>query len=113
MTANFNVFQSDKNSQYYFNLKAANGEVILQSEGYLQKSSALNGVDSVKVNAVYDSRYAKRYSSDNRPYFVLKASNGQVIGVSQMYNSMDACNKGIGSVKRNAPVAIVNTEELV
>lgn len=113
MTASFNVFQSDKNYQHYFNLKAANGEIILQSEGYLQRNSALNGVESVQANAEYDSRYAKQYSSDNRPYFVLKASNGQVIGVSQMYSSMDACNKGIESVKRNAPVAIVNTEELV
>lgn len=107
MTAKFHVFQSAKNNQFYFNLKAANGEIILQSEGYLQRGSAHTGVQSVKVNAPYDARYVKRYSSDNRPYFVLKAVNGQVIGRSQMYSSIDACNKGIQAVKSAAPNASV------
>ena len=37
--------------------------------------------------------------------FNLKATNGQVIAVSQVYDSEDACLNGIESVKNNAPVA--------
>ena len=37
--------------------------------------------------------------------FRLKASNGQVIGTSQVYSSKNACVKGIGSVKVNAQTA--------
>ena len=37
--------------------------------------------------------------------FNLKATNGQVIAVSQTYDSEDACLNGIESVKKNAPVA--------
>ena len=37
--------------------------------------------------------------------FNLKASNGQVIGVSQNYDSESGRDNGIGSVARNAPDA--------
>jgi len=47
----FNLFKSDKNNEYYFNLKAGNHEIILQSEGYKAKASAENGITSVKANS--------------------------------------------------------------
>ena len=37
-----------KNGQYYFRLKARNGQVILVSEGYSSKSGCENGINSVK-----------------------------------------------------------------
>ena len=37
--------------------------------------------------------------------FNLVAGNGQVIGTSQTYSSLDACKNGIESVKTNAPIA--------
>ncbi len=42
--------------------------------------------------------------------FDLKASNGQVIATSEVYASLDACNKGIESVKNNAPIAAVEDQ---
>ena len=44
-------------------------------------------------------------TSDAGCRFNLVAGNGQVIGTSQVYSSMDACKNGIESVKTNAPVA--------
>jgi len=41
----------DKAGEYRFRLKATNGEIILASEGYKAKASALNGVESVRKNA--------------------------------------------------------------
>ena len=41
----------DKAGEYRFRLKARNGEVIAVSEGYKSKSSALNGIESIKKNA--------------------------------------------------------------
>ncbi len=41
----------DKKKQYRFRLKATNGEIILSSEGYTQKSSCMNGIESVRKNA--------------------------------------------------------------
>ncbi|MDD3251087.1 MAG: YegP family protein [Lachnospiraceae bacterium] len=37
--------------------------------------------------------------------FHLKAVNGEIIGTSQVYASLEACKKGIVSVKENAPIA--------
>lgn len=37
--------------QYYFVLKASNGQTIAQSEMYTTKEGALNGINSVKANA--------------------------------------------------------------
>lgn len=42
--------------------------------------------------------------------FDLKAGNGEVIATSEVYNSLDACKKGIASVKKNAPVAAVENQ---
>ncbi len=41
----------DKAGEFRFRLKAKNGEIIATSEGYKAKSSALNGIESVKKNA--------------------------------------------------------------
>ncbi len=45
--AKFVVFKGS-NGQYYWHLKAPNGEIICQSEGYTSKQGALNGVDACK-----------------------------------------------------------------
>ncbi len=37
--------------------------------------------------------------------FRLKAGNGEIIAVSEAYNSKDGCANGIESVKKNAPIA--------
>lgn len=37
--------------------------------------------------------------------FDLKASNGEVIGTSEVYASEASCNKGIASVQKNAAIA--------
>ena len=46
-----------KNSKFVFNLLARNGQVILTSEMYDSKASAVNGIESVKKNAPDDGRY--------------------------------------------------------
>ena len=94
-----------KNGEFQFNLKASNGEVILTSEGYTTKAACLNGAESVKKNAVDEKRFEKRVAKNGKPYFTLKATNGQVIGQSQMYASERNRDNGIASVMKNAPAA--------
>ena len=47
----FEVYQ-DKAGEYRFRLKATNGQIIATGEGYVAKASCLNGVESVRKNAV-------------------------------------------------------------
>jgi len=46
--AKFEVYQSGKNKEFRFRLKADNGQTILSSEGYASKASCLNGIESVR-----------------------------------------------------------------
>ncbi|MBO2527527.1 MAG: hypothetical protein CW335_05020 [Clostridiales bacterium] len=42
--------------------------------------------------------------------FNLKAGNGEIIATSEVYSSEAACNKGIESVKKNAPIAAIENQ---
>ncbi len=105
------VISQRKNGEYQFNLKAGNGQVILTSEGYTTLAACKNGIESVKKNSQEDARFERKEAKDGSPFFNLKATNGQVIGKSEMYSSTAACENGIESVKKNAPEAEV-VEEL-
>lgn len=106
MTGKF-VTSTGKDGKQYFVLKARNGETILQSQGYASMDSCLNGIDSVRRNSQSPERFSKATASDGRFYFTLLATNGQVIGKSQMYKTEAGRDNGIGSVGRNALDAIV------
>ena len=95
----------DKAGEYRFRLKAGNGEIILASEGYKQKASALNGIESVRKNSASEERFEKKDTSSGKPMFNLKATNGQVIGTSESYSSAAARDNGVASVQKNAPDA--------
>ncbi len=93
--------------KYYFRLKAGNGEVILASQGYASKASALSGIESVKNNAVVDAQFDRKESKDGKHYFNLVAKNQEIIGSSEMYESKASMENGIASVGKNAPDADV------
>ncbi len=101
------VINKRTNGEFQFNLKANNGQIILASEGYSTKVNCENGIASTKQNAQIDARFERKISSNNKHYFNLKASNGQIIGSSEMYESEAARENGIASVKNNAPDAII------
>ncbi len=96
------VISKRKNGEFQFNLLAGNGEIILTSEGYASKPSCLNGVKSVMKNAGEVRRFESKAAKNGKFHFNLKATNGQVIGSSEMYESQSTCETGIASVKKNA-----------
>lgn len=106
MAGKFEV-KTAKNGQTHFNLIAGNGQIILQSEMYESKSSAINGIESIKKNAGSADRFERLVSKSGKPYFVIKAGNHQVIGQSQQYESEAGRDNGIESVMKNAPGADV------
>ncbi|OMQ10438.1 YegP family protein [[Flexibacter] sp. ATCC 35103] len=104
------VITKRTNGEFQFNLKAGNGQTILASEGYTTKAACTNGIESVKTNSQDDARYDRKESSNGKPYFNLKATNGQIIGSSEMYESTSARESGIESVKKNAPDATTDDQ---
>ena len=104
------VISTRTNGEFQFNLKADNGQVILTSQGYTTRAACENGIESVRTNAPEDERYERKRSTNDKHYFNLKASNGQVIGTSEMYESVAARENGIESVKKNAPDATIDDQ---
>ena len=47
MAGKFEIFK-DKKQEFRFRLKASNGKIIASSEGYTERTSCLNGIESVK-----------------------------------------------------------------
>jgi uncharacterized protein YegP (UPF0339 family) len=106
MSAKFEIFLGS-NRQYYFRLKAPNGEPILASEGYTVKANCQNGIQSVKTHSPYDANYKRLTSTNSQYYFTLHASNGQVIGTGETYTTAPSREGGIAAVKAYAPTAPV------
>ncbi|MDH3494553.1 MAG: YegP family protein [Acidobacteriota bacterium] len=106
MAGKFELLMS-KNGKYRFNLKAGNNQVIVSSQLYDKRMSATNGIKSVKNHCSDDKCFDRKVAKNGKPYFVLKAKNGQVIGKSQQYASNATMAKGIRAVRNAAPDAEV------
>ena len=100
-----------------FDLKAGNGEVIATSEVYTSEKACRNGIASVQKNApvaAVENQTVEGYAVEKHPKFEvytdkagefrfrLKATNGQIIAVSEGYKAMASCMNGIESVKKHA-----------
>ena len=113
------------NTGFKFDLKAGNGEVIATSEIYNSEAACKNGIASVAKNApiaAVENQTVEGYETEKHPKFEvytdkageyrfrLKATNGQIIAVSEGYKAMAGCLNGIDSVKKNAVDAAVVEE---
>jgi len=100
-----------------FDLKATNGQVIATSEVYSSDDACKNGIASVQKNApvaAVENQTVEGYATEKHPKFEiykdnagefrfrLKATNGQVIAVSEGYTTLASCENGVESVKKNA-----------
>jgi len=93
--AHFELFKG-QDDQFYFHLRAANGEIMLQSEGYVARSGALNGVESVRTNGRLPERYEVLEASNGQQwYFRLKAANYEVIGHGELYVSQANADRAV------------------
>jgi uncharacterized protein YegP (UPF0339 family) len=106
MAAKFEMLMS-RNGKFRFNLKSGNGQIVLTSELYEKRISATNGIKSIKKNCGDDNCFERKQARNGKPFFVMKAKNGQSIGKSQQYSGNASMEKGIKSVKTNAPDAEV------
>ncbi len=113
------------NTGVKFDLKAGNGQVIATSEVYNSDAACKNGIESVKKNApvaAVENQTVEGFATEKNPKFEiyadkagefrfrLKATNGQVIAVSEGYTTLANCENGVESVKKNAPDAEIVEE---
>jgi len=96
-----------RDRQYYFELISANNQTVLVSETYTTKAACQNGIASCKAHSPYDNNYRRLNASNGLPYFILKAGNGETIGVSETYSTSYARDQGIETCRRIGPNATV------
>ena len=117
----------ETNTGFTISLKAGNGEVIgIGGEVFNTLASAKNSIESIKKNAPIanvEDQTVENVEAAKCPKFEiytdkageirfrLKATNGQIIGVSEGYKSMASCVNGIESVKKNAVEPKIEKEE--
>ena len=109
-----------------FDLKAGNGEVTATSEVYTTEKACRAGIASVQRNAPaagIENQTEEGFEKQKHPKFEvytdkkgeyrfrLKATNGQIIAVSEGYKAISGCLNGIESVKKNAESEIAMQEE--
>ncbi len=109
-----------------FNLKAGNGEIIATSEVYTTEAACRKGIASVVKNApiaALENQTAEGFQKEKCPKFEvykdkagefryrLKATNGQIIAVSESYKALSSCLNGIESVRKNAAENNIVREE--
>ena len=114
------------NTGIKFDLKAGNGETIATSEVYTTEASCRKGIESVRKNAPVagvENQTVEGFETVKHPKFEiyldkageyrfrLKATNGEIIAVSEGYKAMAGCENGIASVKKNAPDAEIEEAE--
>lgn len=108
-----------------FDLRAANGQVILTSEVYTTPAACRKGVMSVMKNApiagiedqtedgasvLVNPKFEMYRDSAGEYRFRLKAKNGKVIGISEGYSAKAGCENGMESVRKNAAEAEIVEE---
>ena len=119
------VMKTTKNGKIKFDLKATNGQVIATSEVYTTEAACRNGIESVQKNAPVanvEDQTVENFEAMKHPKFEmyqdkageyrfrLKATNGQIIAVSEGYTAKAGCLNGIESVQKNAPEAEIVEE---
>jgi uncharacterized protein YegP (UPF0339 family) len=118
MAAKYQVYR-DVAGKFRFRLKTAEDRIVVVSEAYEQHTSALNGVKSIQNNctvAIEDltvegprinfPKYQIFKDKASEFRFRLTASNGQIIGASEAYETKEACQNGIKTMQESCNAEI-------
>ena len=101
------IVTKENDGNYYVTLKAKNGRVIRNSLKHVSISACKDGIETIRVNAIDNLKYAYKKTFDGKFYFRLKSVHGEVLGNSKLYETAEHRNIGIETVRRIAPLALV------
>lgn len=97
--------KSEAASPFSFTFSNKDDKVLIKSESYKQKTSAKNGIESVRKNCLLDERYEMKTAKNGKLYFNIKASNGQIVGTSAFFSNEEEQKSAISYLKKYAPKA--------
>ena len=92
--ATFQIFQSS--GQYWYHLRADNGEIVQSSEGYTTKAACENGIQ--RDTASCQPQRFESFLESGQYGFNHVAANGEIIGRSEKYPAAPASPRASKSV---------------
>ena len=105
----FELFTGE-DGDVYFRLRAANGEIMLASQGYSAKTSAKDGIASFRANGSSADRFQVVAASDDQLTIRLVAANGQIIARGESYASKTPAECAIGRLTEILSGTVGNVE---
>lgn len=97
--------KSEAASPFSFVFTDKEDKALLKSESYKQKTSATNGIESVRKNCIVEERYELKTAKNGKLFFNIKATNGQIVATSSFFDTEDDRKSAITYVKKYAPKA--------
>lgn len=96
-SAKFEIFAGE-DGDFYFRFVAANGELLLVSEGFATRESAESATDAV-IEYAPDTRNVEILEGSDGWYFTVRGESGEVIAVSDTYSSKANADRGARTVR--------------
>ncbi|HEY4244605.1 MAG TPA: YegP family protein [Kofleriaceae bacterium] len=100
--ARFDV-EAGTTGQFHFDVYAKNGQVVLSSESYTTAAAAWNGAFAVEDAGQISTSYKLLQATNGKWYFTVNASNGQVVGTSQLYSTKSNATAGAVALENLLP----------
>lgn len=118
MNTKYQIYR-DVAGKFRFRLRAENNQIVAVSEGYENHAGVLNGVKSVQSNCgsaiedmtietprITNPKYQVFYDKSCGYRFHLNAKNGEIIAVSEGYETKEGCMNGIKAVQASCNAEI-------
>lgn len=106
MPGSFVLKQNDE-SEFYFNFLDKDGEVILVSGNYPDKTSAEEAIKDVRLNSLMSQQLAAGKTKEGAQFFVIKGSTGDIVVKSALYTSQMIMDNALHCVKDDVCIAEV------
>jgi uncharacterized protein len=95
----FEIFRGQDND-YYFRLRAKNGQIVLQSEGYAAHSGAEEATGTVRKLAGHVLNYEVLEAQNGQHFFHIVAGNHEIVARGELYSSKYNAERGADNVRR-------------
>jgi uncharacterized protein len=101
------IVSKNTNGEFEYDFLNTNGESIFSKSGYRNKGLCLNAIESIRKNTQDDSKFFRKRTPEDKCYFKLKSSNGQILGTSKVFEDKNSREESILLLKIASTNAIV------
>lgn len=103
----FEVFMGPE-GKYIFKFFGQDGNVTATSKGFQNKDNCMEGIRAVKENSLGNDTLKKKTLDGGKAAFFLQMPNRQVILEGGPYDTAEACEAAMASVRLSSQAAVID-----